>query len=173
MKDGKPVLAFVGHGRSGKDTACELFRDRFGGRFAGGCSFTVLPHIAADLGKTPEQAFAERHLDRMFWYEWCNRYRAQDPARIIRESLAHSGVICGVRDRLELLTAMDEGLIDLVVWVERDVPPDPTLKIHLADADIVVRNDASQDVYERRLARLFTSLGFVSQLTCNTAEPPR
>lgn len=166
MRNGLPVLAFVGHGRSGKDTCCEWLRDNTFLRFAGGCSYTVLPHVARALGLTTEEAWATRHDNRMFWYEWCNEYRREDPARIVRECLAHSDVVCGVRDGVELRAARDEGLVDVIVWVDRAVPADPTVAFTADDADLVLRNHGSLDDLYRRLRRLATALKIPFRVGC-------
>jgi len=158
MKDGVPVLAFCGYGRAGKDTAAEWFRDHTPLKFAGGCSWTVLPHIAKDLGLSVEEAFRRRHEDRRYWYNWCNEYRRDDPARIIRESLVHSDMVCGVRDVIELIAGKAEGLIDLAVWIDRPVPLDPTVTYSVEDCDIIVRNYEGLDAFFKRLERLAKAL---------------
>ncbi|NIN68084.1 MAG: hypothetical protein GTO63_25935 [Anaerolineae bacterium] len=87
-----------------------------------------------------------------------NEYREGDPSRLIRDCLSHSDIVCGPRDKAELLAAKGEGLIDLIVWVDRDVPEDPTVTYSIDDADIVVRNRGTLLQYEERLARLMKAL---------------
>lgn len=167
MRNGLPVLALCGFGRAGKDTAAEWFRDNTKLVFKGGCSWTALPYMAgrlsADLGRevTVEEAYATRHQDRMKWYNYMNEYRAVDAALIIRDVLKHSDIVCGVRDKCELLTAKKEGLLDLIIWIERDVPVDPTVTYSIEDADIIIRNNSDIETFHRRLRSLASCLGIL------------
>lgn len=169
MRNGLPVIALCGYGRAGKDTAAEWLRDHTVLRFSGGCSWTALPYMARrlseDFGRlvTEEEAYRRRHEDRMKWYTYMNEYRKDeyrkdDPARLIRDVLQHSDLVCGVRDRCELLAAREEQLLDLVVWIDRDVPVDPTVTYSIDDCDIVVRNHGTIHEFHQRLYRLARSL---------------
>lgn len=166
IDDGKPlVLAFCGYGRCGKDTACEWLRDHTKLVFNGGCSWTASPYMAMRLSRelgrevTVEDAYDRRHADRMKWYTYMNEYRRDDPARLIRDCLVHSNIICGIRDREELLAAREEGLLDLIIWIERDVPTDETVTYTVDDCDIILRNQHSLGAYYAKLWRLANSLG--------------
>lgn len=167
MRNGLPVLALCGYGRAGKDTAAEWFRDNTKLTFRGGCSWTALPYMAkrlsADAGRliTEEEAYATRHQDRMKWYNYMNEYRAVDPALLIKDVLKHSDVVCGVRDKCELLGAKNEGLLDLIVWIDRDVPVDPTVTYSIEDADIIIRNHTTKDAFHHRLHNLAKCLGIL------------
>lgn len=160
-----PVLAFCGYGRSGKDTAAEWFRDHTNLVFMGGCSWTAREYMAKRLGAdegrviTVDEAYARRHEDRMKWYTYMNEYRKDDPARLIQDCLDHSDIVCGVRDRAELLAAKEAGLLDLIIWIDRDVPVDPTVTYTVDDCDMVIRNFGTLEVYYQRLERLARSLG--------------
>lgn len=167
MRHGKLVLAFVGMGRAGKDTAAEWFRDHTNLVYRGGCSWTGRHYMAERLSAdedrlvTPDEAYARRHEDRLKWYHYLNDYRSQDSALLIRDCLSHSDIICGIRDRAELCAAKAEGLLDLVIWIDRDVPRDLTVTFSIEDADIVVRNHSTVDVYYWRLERLAKSLNLL------------
>lgn len=160
MRNGKPVLALCGYGRAGKDTSAEWFRDNTCLQFKGGCSWTARQYMAnrlsEDLGRlvTVAEVYDRRHEDRMKWYNYMNEYRKDDPARLIRDVLKHSDLVCGVRDRAELLAARDTGLLDLIVWIDRDVPVDPTVTYSIDDCDIVIRNHGTVPELHRRLEKL-------------------
>lgn len=164
MKNGFPTLAICGPGRSGKDTACEWFRDNTPLTFVGGCSWSARHYMASrlsqDLGRlvTAEEAYASRHEDRMKWYAYLNEYRAADPARLVRDVLQENDLVCGIRDFKELLTAQREGLLDLTVWVDRAVQKDPTLGYTADYCDITVMNHGSKEEFYDRLRRLFLVL---------------
>jgi len=161
----KPIIAFCGYGRSGKDTGAEWFRDHTKLVFKGGCSWTARIYMAERLSKemgrlvTPEEAYARRHEDRMKWYEYLNNYRCGAPSRLIRDCLNHSDIICGIRDRAELLAAREEGLLDLIIWVDREVPTDPTVTYTADDCDVIVRNHHSLPDYYAKLWHLAASMG--------------
>jgi hypothetical protein len=155
-----PVIAFCGYGRAGKDTGAEWFRDHTDLVFAGGCSWTARIYMAKRLSEdegrliTPDEAYTRRHEDRMKWYTYLNEYRKDDPARLIRDCLEHSDIICGVRDYAELIAAKAQGLLDLIIWVDRDVPVDPTVTYSIDDCDVIIRNHGDVQVYYQRLERL-------------------
>lgn len=159
-----PRIAFCGPGRSGKDACSTYFARITGLRFAGSMSQYLAPFVAAELGIPTEEAFARRHESdamRMTWYLTGNKLRDADPAKLIRETL-HSGEICnGIRDPRELDAGLAEGLIDLLVWVERDVPPDPTQKYGADRCHIVLDNNGTHRQRELRLDALarFAGLG--------------
>ena len=160
-----PIIAFCGHGRSGKDTGAEWARDHTILRFKGGCSWTALKYMAKRLSEdegrvvTEEEAYKNRHMDRMKWYTYMNQYREGDPSRLIRDCLEHSDIVCGVRDGKELTASKEKGLLDLIIWVNRDVPNDPTVTYTRDDCDIVVDNTSTLEAYYQKLARLMKSLG--------------
>ena len=153
------IVAFCGPGRCGKDTAAEYWAKICSLRFKGGCSYTVLPHIAKSLEMSTREAYLSRHWNRDYWYEWCNEYRKNDPARIVRESLQHSDIICGVRDKCELQAALAEGLIDLAIWILRDVPADTTLTYSASECDIIIDNYGTIEQFHHKLTRLANALG--------------
>ena len=67
----------------------------------------------------------------------------------------------GVRDKIEVLAARNEGLVDLIVWIEnKNVPADPTLKFGPEDCDIIIQNSGSLDSFYDKLCRFakFSSL---------------
>jgi hypothetical protein len=159
MREGKPVLAIVGHGRAGKDTASLWLRDHTALRFAGGASWSAAPYMAQLLGKTPEEAYRDRHQDRLLWMRKLNELRERDgPTALVRLCLGHSDIVCGLRNRAELVGGRAEGLLDLIVWVDRQVPDDPTVEFDIYDADVVVLNHTSLDDFYRRLRHLANAL---------------
>ncbi len=146
-----PVVAFLGMGRAGKDTAAEYFCVKTGLHYAGSSSSMVLPIIADSIGIPPEQAWAERHQHRQFWIDWCHAFRHDDPALLVRMALGAGDVVVGVRGRIELHTVQQERLIDYSVWVDNpDVPVDPTVEFVEADCDFSIPNHgAYTDLYRR------------------------
>jgi hypothetical protein len=161
MKNGKPVLAIVGPGRSGKDTMAEWCRDHTILEYKGGSSYTGCKYVAERLGLSWHDTWRTRHERRMDWYNILNEYRKDDPTKLIRECLEHSDIVCGLRDRTELLASRDAGLIDLVVWIDRPVPHDPTITFTIEDADIIIRNHGTFEEFYERLRRFAKTLGIL------------
>ena len=162
MREGKPILAVVGHGRAGKDTAAEWFRDHTVLRYAGGSSWSAADYMGGLLGKTAEEAYRDRHADRMFWFDELNKLRDREgPTCLVRRCLTHSDVVCGLRNRVELLGGRREGLIDLIVWIDRPVPHDPTVEFDIDDADLVIRNHGTLREFYGRLENFARTLKII------------
>jgi hypothetical protein len=154
MRNGVPILAVVGKGRAGKDTSAEWLRDNTVLRFDGGCSWHGREIVAEKLGISVEEAWQTRHDRRMEWYRILCEFRQNDPARLVKRCLVNNHVVCGVRDGVEMRAAIDEGLIDLVIWIERAVPDDPTLTFGPEVADVIIDNNGTLKGLYRRLFRL-------------------
>lgn len=165
MSDQKPVrkIAICGHGRSGKDTCARWLAEHTWLRLARTTSEVIAPYRAAELGISVEDAFARRHEERDVWYELGNRLRANDWARLVRETLVNAEICVGIRDPEELAAARSEGLIDLVLWVDRDVPPDPTMKFGAEHCDVIVENRGTLDEFYRRLTALARFAGLLKE----------
>ncbi len=161
-----PTLAIVGYGRAGKDTAGSFLTEHFRLKFSGGCSWAIRHYMAerlsADAGRiiSPDEAYINRHDDRLKWYNYCNEYRKDDPAKLVRLVLETSDFVCGIRDRKEIISAKNEGLLDLIIWIENyRAEADKTVTFSKEDCDIVVLNNSSLADYYERLYRLGVALG--------------
>jgi hypothetical protein len=165
----KLVLAIVGYGRAGKDTASDWLKDHTTLRFNGGSSWHARHYMAkrlsADVGRevTPDEAYTTRHENRWKWYTYMNEYRQPDWTQLVRDCLADSDIVSGVRDREELLVSKQQGLLDLIVWVDRPVPVDPTVTFSIEDADVIVRNWGGLQEFYSRLERLARCLGVLRE----------
>jgi hypothetical protein len=151
-------IAFLGHGRCGKDTCCKYFSILTGIKNAGTTSLYLAEDVAKVLGTTPEEAYRRRHESvemRKLWKKTGDVVRNGDPTLLLRRALAVGPITGGLRSRVEVLGARDEGLADLLVWVENDrVPPDPTVEFSGRDCDLIVPNHGSKRELADRLRRL-------------------
>src|SRR5215470_8129223 len=95
-------ILVVGHGRAGKDTACEYLAQITHLRFAGSTSVVLARYVAARLGVSEEEAYRTRHRDRNLWHRIGNEVRKLDPGRLVRESLEHADLVAGVRGLAEI-----------------------------------------------------------------------
>lgn len=146
-----PVVAFLGMGRAGKDTAAEYFCHRAGITYAGSSSSMVLPIIADSIGISPERAWAERHQNRPFWIEWCHAFRHEDPALLVKMCLGVGDVVVGVRGKIELHDVQSKGVVGYSLWVDNPrVETDPTVEFSVADCDFSIPNYGGvTDLYRR------------------------
>lgn len=157
-----PRIAISGPGRSGKDEAAEYLK-RHGFRYSESTSCVITREIARQTGLSFEECHAKRHEHRGRWYHVGNQLREKDPAHLVREVLKTGNVVVGVRDGIEMRAAREKGLVDLVVWIDRDVPPDPTLTYGTELADIIIPNHEGLPEFHARLDRL----------ACLICKPPK
>lgn len=163
---GKPILAFCGYGKSGKDTAAEYLATVVDGwRYVGACSDVALPFVVAALGGSEEDfksVFEERHSHRMFWFDVLNCVRSKLGQEILAMAMLQRGSssIVGIRSGIELETVQRVGLVDLSVWIHRDVPVDPTVEYGARDCDVMIMNTQDLDTYHTKLRKFVRSLGY-------------
>lgn len=151
MNSPKRIL-IVGHGRTGKDTACEYLAKVTQLRFAGTTSLYLAKYVAARLGVSEQEAYHTRHQNRNLWHRVGNEIRRQDPGRLIRESLQHAEIVGGIRDRAEIVVCKQDHLIDLIVWIENSrVPKDSTVTFSERDCDITIPNHWTLEEFYQRL----------------------
>lgn len=155
---GIPVLAFCGHGRSGKDLAAEWLGANYRIRYTGSISKAICPLVAFVKGQSEEKTFNERHDDRMYWFEFCNELRRDDPTLLVKLTLVDNDVVAGIRSAIELDKCADNGVIDLSIWVDNPrVSDDPTVEFTEGDCDITIMNDSTKTAYFQRLRRFATA----------------
>ena len=161
----RPRVLFVGHGRAGKDTAAEMFCDATGLKFAGTFSKYIIRSVAPKLGLTEDDAYARRHESdemRMLWFHTGNEVRSSDPALLAKMAFENGDVSGGVRGLPEIEAIRRDRVADMIVWVERDVPTDPTMEFGREYADVVIENNGTiEDLRVRvtALASLFNNCG--------------
>jgi hypothetical protein len=163
-------LAICGPGRAGKDECGRWFAEHTPLRYSKSTSQVIAPFAAAHLGLSVEEAFRRRHEDRDLWFKLGCELRRDDPAYLAREVLRDGDLVVGVRDRAEMEATIREGLVSLVIWIDRDVPVDPTLTYGRELADMVIENRWSLADLRRRLDRIARALGLAAT-ECPRPEP--
>jgi hypothetical protein len=153
----KPFIVFVGPGRCGKDECCRILESVSVLKNAGTTSKYLTKYVAQEMGVDEETCYRERHQNRQRWREIGDQVRRDDPAKLVTEAMQHGDITGGIRGLSEIVAV--RYLVDLVVWVDRDVPPDETLEFGKEHADLVLPNHWSLDDLEIRLMRLAWSLG--------------
>lgn len=155
-----PVLAFCGHGRSGKDLGAEWLGNSFHATYNGSLSSIVCPLIASAVGVTVEECFKTRHENREYWFRFCNRLRYDDPTLLARMLLSQADIVVGIRGAVELDACKRRNIIDLSMWILNDrVLPDATVEFEPQDCDVVVYNTSTKFAYYNRLNAIATLSG--------------
>jgi hypothetical protein len=155
---GRPAVAILGMGRAGKDEAAEFLAKTFGLSPVKSSSLNALPFVAHMIGMDPEAAYAERHQHREFWVEACNQLRKTDLTTLARWCLGQCDFAVGLRGRDEVPAVVKGGVVDLTIWIERNVPTDPTVEFTSKECDFVVENYWSLEEFHTRLARIGRAL---------------
>ena len=137
----------IGHGECGKDTICEIMNELHGISFSTS-SWHATPfvrgYIYADLGisyESDKDCHEDRRNHRQTWREAIESYCFDDKTRMSREIFEKSMIYSGIRSYEEFKASAH--MSDLVIWIDRDVPEDPTLDIPREVADIIVDNNGS------------------------------
>lgn len=163
---GIPVIAFCGHGRAGKDAAAEWLSANYDIQYSGSISYAIAPLVARAQCQSVEQAFSERHANREYWFEFCNHLRRNDPALLVKITLADNDVIAGIRAAIELDAVTTAGVVDLSVWVTRTVAVDPTVEYDEDDCHLTIINKSSKLAYYKKLRSLARMLGLPTRKFC-------
>lgn len=160
----KRVL-FVGHGRHGKDTACETLAQATGWKNAGTTSVYLTELVVAELRRVgiyarPEDAYAERHQNRDLWRRVGDEARSQNQAFLVKAALCCGQITGGCRDWPEICAVRAESLVDLIVWVDasKRLPLDPTMSFGPEQADLIVDNNGSIGDFKLHIQRLGAAL---------------
>lgn len=156
-----PKLLIVGMGRAGKDTAGEWFADNTVLRYGGSTSLFLAEHVAKKLGVSAEEAYRRRHESdemRMLWFDTGNEIRNNDPLALVNRGLELGEVVAGIRDPREMAGIKKAELFDLIVWIEKDVPLDKTVKFTRMDADIIIENNGTKEQFYDKLRKLARTL---------------
>lgn len=151
---GVPALAILGMGRAGKDEAGLFLAKTFNHVTPKSSSLNALPFVAHMIGIDAGHAYAERHQHREFWVEACNQLRRPDLTTLARWCLGQCDFAVGLRGRDEVPAVVKGGVVDLTIWVSRDVPTDPTVEFTSKECDFVVENHWSLEEFHTRLTRI-------------------
>jgi len=153
------MLGIMGPSRSGKDEAASFFVQHFSLRYSGSTSIVISREVAKREGISFREAHDQRHERKQYWYDLGNEMRRDDPAYVAREAMKDSDILVGLRDGEELETIRKENLCELIIWIDRIVPFDPTLKFDSSYCDIVIQNHWTLEDYHRRLMRVGLAMG--------------
>lgn len=158
-----PTILILGHGRHGKDTAAEYFRDHFGLKFASSsqsaADIFIYEHLKNKYGySTPEECYKDRSNRRKEWHNLICWYNRNDKARLAKEIMSKTNCYVGMRSNAEAQACLDAGLFDLIIWVDASkrlpLESSESFDIDIDIADIIIDNNSTQEVFEKRLDRI-------------------
>lgn len=159
----KKKLLIIGHGRHGKDTVCEILRDRYGYSFESSSLFCSKLFIFDSLRDTyeyadEEQCYADRHNHRAEWYDAICAYNVPDASRLGREIFAAHDIYCGLRNKREFHAMRNTGVFDYAIWIDRSdyLPKEDPSSMSLEPwmADFTIDNNGSLEELEFNIAQL-------------------
>jgi len=161
----KPKIYVVGHGRHGKDTAAQIISDVTGLTFESSSMFCARLFIYEALRPilgyaSVQECYDDRSNHRALWHGLITSYNLTDPARLSREIFSEYDMYVGIRSRVELEAAREEGLVDLVFWVDasRREEPEPadSFSLDISCADFVIDNNRGEGDMTRNVETLFS-----------------
>ncbi len=171
-RDDQPwKIALCGPSESGKDEAAKWFAANTPLRNPGSTSRFLCPYVVALKHGVPVaevQAglhthlynfeFSQRHLNKVQWFNLGNVLRAIDPMVLVTQVLDAGDILNGARNREEILRSKSYRLVHRVLWIERDVPPDPTMTYGPEVADLSIDNNGDLAAFHARLAEFCESV---------------
>lgn len=163
INNGTPKLLILGSARHGKDTFAEILRDRFFLEFKSSSQAAADIFIYKELKDkygytTPEECFEDRMNHRQEWYEMICDYNKDDRARLAKDILSITDCYVGMRDRDEINECMEQGLFDIIIWVDASdrLPLEGagSFNIDRSCADIVLENNGTLEEFVEKTTRL-------------------
>lgn len=156
----QPVPAWLGHARAGKDEAGEWLGKHSNLAYGGSNSKVLLPFIAWARKEPEEKAWAERHANNRYWFQFGNLLRKHDVTSIARWSMAKADMVVGIRALPELQACLRDRVITHAIWVNNPrVEKDPTVEFSVQDCGYIVDNTGSLAEYHATLANFCNSIG--------------
>ena len=158
-----PKLLIIGHGRHGKDTVCEMLRNKYGYSFESSSQFCSKLFIYNQLKDrygyaNEEQCYADRHNHRAEWYDAICNYNVPDASRLGREIFRAHDIYCGLRNKREFFAMKNTGVFDYAIWVDRidHLPPESKDSMSLEQwmADFTIDNNGTLSELEFNVDQL-------------------
>jgi hypothetical protein len=160
-------LLVIGHGRHGKDTVCEILRDKFGYSFESSsrfCSKLFIYDMLKDKYgyASEEECYEDRHNHRKEWYDAICDYNVGDGARLGRDIFDSHTIYCGLRNKREFFAMKNTGVFDYAIWVDRSDHLEPESKDSMSleqwMADYTIDNNGDLEELERNVTALIDYL---------------
>ena len=163
----KLKLLVIGHGRHGKDTVCEILRDKYGYSFESSSQFCSKLFIYNNLKDkygyaNEEECYADRHNHRAEWYNAICDYNVPDPARLGREMFNAYDIYCGLRNKKEYHAMRNTEVFDYAIWVDRSdylpLESKDSMSLEQWMADYTIDNNGTLEDLQFNVDQLMTFL---------------
>ena len=175
----KPRILVLGHARHGKDTVCEMLRDKYGFKFTSSSWFcadrVVFPALQkryAELTffELPDipiynsalECFEDRANHRAFWYDRIVAYNRPDASRLGREIFEANDIYCGLRSAREFHALRNTDAYDIAIWIDASgrVAPEgrDSCMVEPWMADYVLDNNGTPEDLAFNLDQLMTEV---------------
>lgn len=168
-------ILVLGYGRHGKDTVCDVLKDRYNLDFQSSSEFCARLFIYDELkhkyGYTSyQECYTDRHNHRAEWFDMIHNYCKDDLARLGRNIFKEHDIYCGLRNKDEMTAMKAEGVYDYSIWVDRSqhLPPEDSSSMNITKdmADFVIDNNGTLEELQHNTCRLMdyiTSQQTISQ----------
>ena len=163
----KLKLLVIGHGRHGKDTVCDLLRDKYAYSFESSSQFCSKLFIYNDLKDkygyaNEEECYADRHNHRAEWYDAICDYNVPDPARLGREMFNAYDIYCGLRNKKEYHAMQNTEVFDYAIWIDRSdylpLESKDSMSLEQWMADYTIDNNGTLEDLQFNVDQLMTFL---------------
>ena len=160
MNGVNPNLLIIGHGRHGKDTACELLQEHYGLNFISSSMFVAQEVLWPEWGSKPDPRklwlkprytnigamYEDRHSKRGVWFRKIRQYNTPDRTKTAKTMLDRGyDIYCGMRSRDEFEACNAAHLFDAVLWIDRShhLPPESadSMELDVGDATHLIDNN--------------------------------
>lgn len=141
-------LLVIGHAQHGKDSVCEILKERYGFKFTSSSVFCnaeiVFPALQPKYNYTSlHHCYIDRVNHRKEWFDLIHDYNKD--GRLAREILDKYDIYCGLRNRQEFQESVD--MFDFVIWVDASqrLPYEgESMQLNQTDADIIIDNNGDK-----------------------------
>jgi hypothetical protein len=156
-------LLVIGHGRHGKDTVCEILRDKYGYSFESSSQFCsklfIYDMLKDKYGySNEEECYADRHNHRAEWYNAICDYNKGDGARLGRAIFDNHNIYCGLRNKREFFAMKNTGVFDYAIWVDRSdhlpLESKDSMSLEQWMADFTIDNNGDLEELEFNVSNL-------------------
>lgn len=159
----KYKLIVIGYGRHGKDTVCDILKQKYNYQFMSSSEFCAEKVVYPVLKNTYnyssiEDCYADRHNHRKEWFDLIAAYNMDDPAKLGTEMFAEYDIYCGLRRKEELVALKDQKICDYIIWVDASnrLPPEDENSCTVTKdmADYIIDNNGDLVQLESNLEKV-------------------